>query len=109
MRWRQAESSGGAVRILPKRIRKWPVVLAMTVTGVLTLVGCGGSSSTSSNVTATPTTSSPQCGLPTTVFKSEFLQAIAVAPGKAASQAASAGYTINLSGAPIPDFSPAGG
>ena len=132
------------MRILPKRVRKWPVVLAMTVTGVLTMVGCGGSSSTSSNVTATPTfspgggtytitqsvnisdttpdavlycttdgttptASSPQCGLPTTVVKSEFLQAIAVAPGKAASQVASAGYTINLSAAPSPDFSPAGG
>ena len=33
----------------------------------------------------TPTTSSPQCTQPTTVFKTEFLQAIAVAPGQAPS------------------------
>src|SRR5580693_1964633 len=30
----------------------------------------------------TPTTSSPQCAQPTMVFKTEFLQAIAVAPGQ---------------------------
>ncbi len=29
------------MRILPKRVRKWPVVLAMTFTGVLMMVGCG--------------------------------------------------------------------
>ena len=57
----------------------------------------------------TPTPSSPQCSQPTTVFKSEFLQAIAVAPGHAASAAASAGYTIDLSAAATPTFSPAGG
>jgi len=57
----------------------------------------------------TPTTSSPRCGQPTTVFKSEFLQAVAVAPGNAASAVTSAGYTIDLSGAPIPNFFPAGG
>lgn len=56
-----------------------------------------------------PTTSSPQCGQPTKILKTEFLQAIAVAPGKAASAAVSAGYTIDLSSAPIPSFSPAGG
>jgi Chitobiase/beta-hexosaminidase C-terminal domain/IPT/TIG domain len=57
----------------------------------------------------TPTTSSPQCSLPTTVFKSEFLQAIAVAPGKAASAVASAGYTISPNAVATPTFSPAGG
>jgi hypothetical protein len=57
----------------------------------------------------TPTTSSPQCSQPTTVFKSEFLQAIAVAPGKPASVVASAGYTIDQNSAPIPNFSPSGG
>ena len=57
----------------------------------------------------TPTTSSPQCSQPTTVYKSEFLQAIAAAPNMAVSSAASAGYTINLSAAATPTFSPAGG
>jgi hypothetical protein len=57
----------------------------------------------------TPTTSSPQCSQPTTVFKSEFLQAIAVAPGKSASTVASAGYTIDLNAAATPSFSPTGG
>ena len=132
------------MRILPKWIEKWPVFLAMTLAGVLTIAGCGGTTATSSNVTATPafspgggtynmsqavtisdattgavlyctidgttpTTSSPQCAQPMTVFKTEFLQAIAVAPGKTASAVASAGYTIDLNAAPVPNFSPAGG
>ncbi len=54
----------------------------------------------------TPTTSSPQCSQPTTIFKSEFLQAIAVAPGKLPSAVASAGYTIDLNAVPTPTLSP---
>lgn len=111
--------------------------------GVLTLAGCGGSSS-SSGVTATPTlspgagtyatsqpvtiasatanavlycttdgttptTSSPKCAQPTTVYQTEFLQAIAVASGKSPSAVASAGYVINLNAAPTPAFTPTGG
>jgi hypothetical protein len=57
----------------------------------------------------TPTTSSPQCSQPTTVFKTEFLQAIAVAPGKSASAVASAGYTISPDATAAPAFNPAGG
>ncbi len=57
----------------------------------------------------TPTTSSPTCAQPTTIYKTEFLQAIAVAPGKSASPAASAAYTIDLNAAATPTFSPAGG
>ncbi|WP_213805466.1 chitobiase/beta-hexosaminidase C-terminal domain-containing protein [Granulicella sp. dw_53] len=128
-----------------RRIVSRQVVLAMTLVGVLTMVGCSGDSSSSGpNVTATPTfnpgagsyntsqtvtisdstpgavlycttdgttptTSSPQCSQPTTVFKTEFLQAIAAAPGKTSSTVASAGYTINLNAAATPTFSPAGG
>jgi hypothetical protein len=44
----------------------------------------------------TPTTSSPQCGKPTTVCRSEFLQAIALVMGIAPSAVVSSGYTINL-------------
>jgi len=121
----------------------WYAVL-LSGLAFLLLTGCGGSSSTSNNVTATPsfspgggtyntsqtvtisdstrgavlycttdgtapTSSSPKCSQPTTVFQSEFLQAIAVAPGMKASAVVSAGYTINLSAAPTPTFSPAGG
>jgi hypothetical protein len=57
----------------------------------------------------TPTTASPQCSQPATVFKSEFLQAIAVAPNMSASAVASAGYTINLTAAATPTFAPGGG
>ena len=57
----------------------------------------------------TPTSSSPQCSQPTTVFQSEFLQAIAVAPNMSPSPVASAGYTINLNAVATPTFSPAGG
>ena len=57
----------------------------------------------------TPTAASPQCSQPTTVFKSEFLQAIAVAPGMTASAVASAGYTIGLPAVATPTFSPSGG
>ncbi len=57
----------------------------------------------------TPTTSSPKCSQPTTVYQTEFLQAIAVAPGKSASAVASAGYVINPKAAPTPTFNPTGG
>ncbi|WP_263360144.1 beta strand repeat-containing protein [Acidicapsa ligni] len=57
----------------------------------------------------TPTASSPVCAQPTTVFKTEFLQAIAIAPGKTASPVASAGYTITPNMVPTPTFNPAGG
>ncbi len=57
----------------------------------------------------TPTTSSPQCSQPTTVFKSEFLQAIAVAPNMSPSAVASAGYTIGFNSVATPTFMPAGG
>jgi hypothetical protein len=45
----------------------------------------------------------------TTVFKSEFLQAIAVVNGMAPSAVASAGYTINLNATPTPTFNLVGG
>lgn len=132
------------MRILPKCVGKWPALLAMTLAGVLMMTGCGSSTATSSNVTATPsfspaggtysatqsvaisdattgavlycttdgttpTTSSPQCAQPTKVYKTEFLQAIAVAPGKTASSIMSAGYVIDLNAVATPSFSPAGG
>ena len=122
----------------------WSAVLLSGLAFFLFMAGCGGSSSTSNNVTAapsfspaggtynasqtvtisdatqgavlycttdgtTPTSSSPKCSEPTTVFQSEYLQAIALAPGKSASSVASAGYTIDLNAAPTPTFSPAGG
>jgi predicted heme/steroid binding protein len=49
------------------------------------------------------------CSNPTTVSKTEFLQAIAVAPGKTASAVASAGYVINPNAVSTPTFNPAGG
>ncbi len=120
------------------------LALAAIVAVLLAIAGCGGSSSVSSSVTATPTfapvegtysaaqsvtvadvtqgtvlycttdgttptTSSPKCAEPIIVSKSQYLQAIAVAPGKSASTVASAGYTINLTALPTPAFSPAGG
>ncbi len=57
----------------------------------------------------TPTPSSPQCSQPTTVYQTEFLQAMAVAPGKTASATVSAGYVITLKTAPAPTFNPTGG
>lgn len=56
-----------------------------------------------------PTTSSPQCSQPMTVYKTEFMQVLAVAPGKSASSVTSAGYVINLNAAPTPTISPSGG
>jgi hypothetical protein len=56
----------------------------------------------------TPTASSSPCSQPTTISKTEFLQAIAVAPGQAPSAVASAGYTIDLNAVATPTFSPAG-
>jgi hypothetical protein len=124
-------------------MRSWITSLSLAM--MLAMVGCGGGSSTTgSNTTATPTfspgggtytssqpvtisdatsgavlycttdgttptSSSPKCSQPTTVFQTEFLQAIAVAPGKAASAVASAGYVINLNAAPTPTFNPTGG
>jgi hypothetical protein len=134
---------GGFVQVLSKIAGVRLAVVSLAMLGVLMVVGCGGTSSTSSNVTATPsfspgggtynasqsvtisgatpnsvfycttdgttpTASSPKCAQPTTVFQTEFLQAIAVAPGKAASAVASAGYTIDLNAAATPTFSPAG-
>ncbi len=58
---------------------------------------------------STPTTSSPKCSQPTTVYQTEFLQAIAVVAGGSPSGIASAAYTINLSAAATPAFAPAGG
>jgi len=57
----------------------------------------------------TPKTSSPLCPATATVSQTEYLQAIAVAPGMAASAMMSAGYTINLNAVATPVFSPAGG
>jgi hypothetical protein len=135
------------VRVLSRKlVGSRSVVLAMALSSVLAMVGCASSnsSSTGSNITATPTfspgagtyttaqtvtiadttqgavlycttdgttptTSSPQCSQPTTVFKTEFLQAIAVAPSMTASAVASAGYTISPNAAASPTFNPAGG
>ena len=121
------------------------LIVGLALVEVLAMSGCSsGSSSTSSNQTATPafspgggsyttsqtvtisdttqgavlycttdgttpTTSSPQCSQPTTVFQTEFLQAIAVAPNLSPSAVVSAGYTIGLKPAATPTFSPAGG
>jgi hypothetical protein len=56
-----------------------------------------------------PTSSSPLCSEPTTVYKTEYLQAIAIAPSMSASSVTSAGYVVNLNAAPTPTFSPNGG
>jgi hypothetical protein len=58
---------------------------------------------------STPTTSSPRCAQPTTVYQTEFLQAIAVVPGKGPSNVGAAAYTINLNAVAPPTFAPAGG
>ena len=43
------------MRILPKWIGNWPAMLVLTLASVLSIAGCGGSTSSSgSNVTATP-------------------------------------------------------
>ena len=134
------------MQALVKRFGDRQTILAVFLLAVVIMVGCGGSTSSSSgsNVTATPsfspssgtyfvsktvtisdatanavlycttdgttpTTSSSVCSNPTTVYKTEFLQAIAMAPGKSASPVASAGYVINLNAAPTPTFSPTGG
>jgi Chitobiase/beta-hexosaminidase C-terminal domain len=77
-----------------------PVTIADTTQGAVLYCTTDGT---------TPTSSSPQCSQPTMVYQTEFLQAIAVAPGKSSSAVASAGYTINYKAAPTPVFSPAGG
>ncbi len=134
------------MRVLLTRFGSRSTVAAMALLSILAMVGCASnnSSSSGSNVTATPsftpgagtynksqtvtiadttqgavlycttdgttpTASSPQCAQPTTVFKTEFLQAIAVAPGQAPSAVASAGYTINPNATATPTFNPAGG
>ncbi len=134
------------MKVLLKRFGSRSTVAATALLCVLAMVGCASnnSSSSGSNVTATPTfspgagtynksqtvtiadttqgavlycttdgttptASSPQCSQPTTVFKTEFLQAIAVAPGMSPSAVASAGYTISPNAAATPTFNPAGG
>ena len=57
----------------------------------------------------TPTTSSPQCPSSMMVLKSQYVQAIAVAPNMVASSVSAAGYTIDLNAVPAPTLSPAGG
>ena len=56
-----------------------------------------------------PTPSSPRCGQPVTVYKSETLSAIAVAPGGSSSPVTSATFTISPAAAEAPVISPSGG
>ena len=58
---------------------------------------------------STPSKSSPVCPEPVTIYKSETLSAIAVAPDGTASSPVSASYVITLPAAVAPVISPSGG
>jgi len=58
---------------------------------------------------STPSASSPQCSEPMTISKTETVNAIAIAPGQSPSPVTTAAYTINLSAAAAPVFSPVAG